>query len=130
MNTLEELDALARSFSRSATALEYGVALRVLFVADAELGWRLIEIEQFPRRTRMLCFESADELRSAIEGRLAWERADEEFRANHMATPGGFPGVTFDWVHSKDFDLMFGASRNALRRELCATPAARTALLR
>jgi hypothetical protein len=49
--------------------------------------------------------------------------------AKHMATPGGFPGVTADWVHSKDFDLIFGPARDAIRKELCATAPKHTVVL-
>ena len=69
-------------------------------------------------------------LEAAIQGRVAWDVADEEFRGRHLATAGGFPGVTADWVHSKDFDLVFGPSRHAIRLELCTMAACRTALLR
>jgi hypothetical protein len=47
-----------------------------------------------------------------------------------MATPGGFPGVTVDWVHSKDFELVFATSRQLLREQMCATPSSRTVILR
>lgn len=47
-----------------------------------------------------------------------------------MATPGEFPSVTADWVHSRDFDLIFGPSRYRLREEICATSSAQTLILR
>jgi len=46
-----------------------------------------------------------------------------------MATPGGFPGVTADWVHSKDFDLIFRPLRDALRTQICATLPKHTVML-
>jgi hypothetical protein len=134
LGSLGELQALASAFSRSSTAIEFGIELRVLFVAHAALPWRLVETERFtggrPRGTRMLYFGLLEEMQQAIEERLAWSAADEEFRAAHMATPGGFPGVTADWVHTKDFDLIFGPTRYDLRRTMCATSSARTLMLR
>jgi hypothetical protein len=46
-----------------------------------------------------------------------------------MATPDGFPGVTADWVHSKDFDLIFRPSRDAIRKEMSATSPKHTVTL-
>ena len=132
-SSLIELDRLARSFTRSSTAIEFGVGVQVVFVADAVLPWRLVETERYVdgrlRRKRMLCFERLAEIRHAVEDRLVWSAADEEFRASHLATPGEFPGVTADWVHTKDFDLIFGPTRHALRREKCTTSSAVTLIL-
>jgi hypothetical protein len=130
---LAELQVLARAFSRSSTALEFGKSLRVALVVDAAYPWRLIETERSTgrlRRGRMLCFGSLEEIRRAIGERLSWAIADEQFRATQMATPGGFPGVTADWVHSRDFDLIFTPSRHALRETICATRSAETLILR
>lgn len=132
-SSLTELNRLARSFTRSSAATEFGIGAQIMFVTDAVRPWRLVETERYTdgrlSRKRMLCFERVDEIRHAIEDRLAWSSADEELRASHMATPGGFPGVTADWVHTKDFDLLFGPSRYALRREMCATSSALTLIL-
>ena len=78
----------------------------------------------------MLCFALLEEILRAIEERLAWASADEQFCARHMATPGGFPGVTGDWVHSKDFDLVFARTRHLLRKQMCARPSGQTVVLR
>lgn len=131
--SLIELGRLARSFSRSETAIEFGVGALIMFVTDAVLPWRLVETERYRdgrlRCKRMLCFERLDQIRHAVEDRLAWSAADEEFRVSHMATPGGFPGVTADWVHTKDFDLIFGPTRCALRRQMCTASSALTLIL-
>jgi len=37
------------------------------------------------------------------------------------AAGAGFPGVTADWVDSKHFDAIFWPSREAIRKEMCAT---------
>lgn len=133
-SALAGLHLLAVEFSLTATAMEFGTRLWVAFVPGADCPWRLVETERSasgrPRRTRMLCFLLLDEIRLAIEERLAWATADEQFRATQMATPGGFPGVTADWVPSKDFDLVFATSRKLLREQICTTPSAQTVVLR
>ena len=134
LSALAGLHLLALEFCQSSTAMELGHTLRVAFVADAAHPWRLVETERLAsarrRRMRMLCFRALDEIRRAIEERLAWATADEQFRAAHMATPGGFPGVTADWVPSKDFDLVFATPRRLLREGICTTPSARSVMLR
>jgi len=77
----------------------------------------------------MLCFDSLEQIQRCIDERLAWQRADERFVARHMATPGGFPSVTADWVHSRDFDAIFRPPRDAIRKEMCATSPKHTVTL-
>jgi hypothetical protein len=122
-NAVAELQTLARSFSQPLPAGQSMITTQVLFVAGTASAWRLIEATQSTvgRRRRMLCFDSFEQIRRSVDELLTWQRADEQFVATHMATPGGFPGVTADWVHSKDFDLIFLPSRDAIRKEMCAT---------
>ena len=93
-----------------------------------------LETERSPtghrRRTRMLSFRSLQEIQRAVEKHLAWATADEQFRANHMETTAGLPGVTGDWVPSKDFDLIFSTSRRLLRERICTTSSAQIVSLR
>lgn len=130
-NDIAELQTLASAFSRSLATERSVITLQVVFVTGTASAWRLIETARaaIGRRRRMLCFHSLDEIRRSIEERLAWQRADERFVAKHMATPGGLPGVTADWVHSTDFDLIFGPSREAIRKELCVTSPENTVVL-
>jgi len=134
LKALAGLQRLALEYRGSSTALQLGNTLWVAFVADAAYPWRLVETEGSAkdrlRRKQMLCFRLLEQILRAIEGRLAWAAADEQFRATHMATPGDFPGVTGDWVHSKDFELVFATSRHLLREQMCTTPSARTVILR
>jgi hypothetical protein len=127
LNAVAGLQLLALAFSQSSTATELGTALWVAFVADAACPWRLVETERSsssrPRRTRMLCYRWLHEIRRAVEERLAWASADEQFRTTHMGIPGGLPGVTGDWVPSKDFELIFATSRSLLREQMCTTHA-------
>ena len=120
---LAQLQTLAGALTRLLPAAQSVVTLQVVFVASTACAWRLIETVRstIGRKRRMLCFDSLEQIRRSIDERLAWQRADEQFVAGHMATPGGFPGVTADWVHSKDFDLIFGPSREAIHEEMCAT---------
>ena len=131
-NAIAGLQAMASGFSQSSPVAPSVITLQVVFVVGAANAWRLIEIERSMNacRRRMLCFDSASQIRRAIDERLAWQRADERFVANNMATPGGFPGVTADWVPSKDFDWILGPARDAIRKELCATSARLTVSLR
>jgi hypothetical protein len=77
----------------------------------------------------MLCFDSFEQIRRSIDERLAWQRADAQFVADHMSTSDGFPGVTADWVHTKDFESIFMPSRDAMRKEICTTSPKRTVTL-
>lgn len=131
-NAIAELQTLAGAFSQSSPTAPSTIRLQVVFVVGTPDAWRLIETERsrYVHRRRMLCFDSLEQIRRAIDERLAWQRADEEFVATNMATPGGFPGVTADWVPSKDFDWILGPTREAIRRELCATTARHTVALR
>ena len=134
LSALAELQLIAVEFSRSSTAFEHGSALWVAFVADAACPWRLVETERSSngrlRRKRMLCFRSHNEMLQAAEERLAWAISDEQFRANHMSTVSGLPGVTGDWVPSKDFELIFATTRRLMREGICTTRSTRTVTLR
>jgi hypothetical protein len=126
------LQALAARFRRAFPMAESLMTLQALYVAGALSPWRLIELTRTPvgKEKRMLCFETLESLSAAIYERLAWQRADEEFVARNLSTPGGFPGVTVDWVHSKDFDLLFGSMREQLRTSNCPTIPTRTVSFR
>jgi hypothetical protein len=122
-DAVTQLQTLAGALSRPLQPVQSAITLQVVFVAGTASPWRLVESVRSitGRRRRMLCFDSLDRIRRSVEERLAWQRADEQFVARHMATPGGFPGVTADWVHSNDFDLILGPRRDAIRKEICAT---------
>jgi hypothetical protein len=130
-NAVAVLQTLARRFSQSLPAVQSVITIQVVFVAGTASPWRLIETTRSiaGRRRRMLCFDSLEQIRRSVDERLAWQRADEQFVARHMATPDGFPGVTADWVHSKDFDLIFRPSRDAIRKEMSATSPKHTVTL-
>jgi len=122
-NAVAELQTRARRFSQPPPAVQAVITMQVVFVAGTASAWRLIETTRSTvgRRRRMLYFDSLEQIQRSVDERLAWQRADEQFVARHMATPGGFPGVTADWVHSKDFDAIFRPGREAIRKEMCAT---------
>ena len=130
-NAVAELQTLARRFSQPLPAVQSVIAIQLVFVAGTASAWRLIESTRSTvgRRRRMLCFDSLEQIRRSVDERLEWQRADAQFVARHMATPGGFPGVTADWVHSKDFDLIFWPSRDAIRKEICTTTPKHTVTL-
>jgi hypothetical protein len=120
---LRRLQTLARLFVRPQPPAKSVIALRVVLVPGTANPWRLVENWQsFDRhRKRMLCFRSVEQVGQSLEEYGAWQRADELFVANHMSTPGGFPGVTADWVPSKDFDIVFAKQRDAMRAQICRT---------
>jgi len=130
-NAVAELQTLARRFSQPLPTAQSVITIQVVFVAGTASAWRLIETTRSTvgRRRRMLCFDSLEQIRRSIDERLAWQRADEQFVASHMATSGGLPGVTADWVHSEDFDSIFWPSRDAIRKETCATSPRHTVTL-
>jgi len=134
LSALAELQLPAVEFSQSSTAMELGSALWVAFVVDSASPWRLVETERTPsgrlHRKRMLCFRSHSEILRAAEERLAWANTDEQFRASHMTTTAGLPGVTGDWVPSKDFEWIFATTRRLLREGICTTPSTQTVMLR
>jgi hypothetical protein len=130
-NAVAELQTRARRFSQPLPAVQSVITIQVVFVAGTASPWRLIETTRSTggRRRRMLCFDSLEQIRRSVDERLAWQRADEQFVAAHMATPDGFPGVTADWVHSRDFESIFRPSRDAIRKEMCATSPKQTVTL-
>ncbi len=130
-NAVAELQTLARRFSQPLPTVQSVITIQVVFVAGTASAWRLIETTRSTvgRRRRMLCFDSLEQIRRSIDERLAWQRADEQFVASHMATSGGLAGVTADWVHSKDFESIFWRSRDAIRKEMCATSPRHTVTL-
>jgi hypothetical protein len=69
----------------------------------------------------MMCFRESEQMRRILVERRDWQRADEEFVAEHMATPGNFPGVTSDWVPSHSFDAVFDSYRLASRERIYQT---------
>jgi hypothetical protein len=132
-NGITELQELAAAFWQPLPASQSVLTLQVVFVCGAAGAWRLIEIarSRMDRRKCMLCFDSFELIRRAVYERLAWQRADAKFVADHMSTStsDGFPGVTADWVPSKDFEWIFRSSRNAMRNETCTTYPKRTVKL-
>lgn len=121
VNATTELQGRARANSQSPTAVELRINFQVVHLVGAARAWRLIEVEGSGdgsmHRRRMLCLASADQVRDALAAIEAWVRADREFCAAYMVTPGGFPGVTADWVHRADFDGVFGPLRQLLRKD-------------
>jgi hypothetical protein len=122
---VSNLQKIAGTFSLALPGGQSMVTLQVVFVVGAKHPWRLLETARSSshRRRRMLCFNSVIEIQCAIDQYLAWQHADEQFVATHMVTPGGFPGVTTDWVPSTQFESFFASSRESIRAKLCAMSA-------
>ena len=64
-----------------------------------------------------MCFRESEQIRSLLVERLEWQQADEEFAAEHLATPGSFLGITSDWVPSRLFEAMFESYRLDTREQ-------------
>jgi hypothetical protein len=120
---LVDLQRLASGICVAIAPAPTWVTHQVYFVAGVKMPWRLLETTRCGARQKklMLCFDSLERIWQSVEERRTWQREDEAFVERHMTTPGGFPGVTGDWVPSKDFDFVFGPQRKAMRLALCAT---------
>ena len=95
--------------------------LRIMFVVGSSWPWRAIESDRASPRKRMMCFREPEQIQRIVLGRLDWQRADEQFVAEHMATPGNLPGITSDWVPSHSFDAVFESYRRGARQRIDQT---------
>jgi hypothetical protein len=68
-----------------------------------------------------MCFRESEQIRRILLERLDGQRAEEEFIAQHMATPGNLPGITSDWVPSHSFDAVFESYRLGSRAQIYQT---------
>jgi hypothetical protein len=131
---LRQLQRAANSYRMLPAGHASATNLHVFFMPGPVGPWRLVErrrVEDNPPHveTEMLVFERVEEIRDALQERIEWQAADARFVADHMATPGDFPGVTTDWVPTKDFDYVFWAPRQAIKREICVTEPTRSIVL-
>jgi hypothetical protein len=88
-----------------------GGRLRIMFVGGSPWAWRAIEFRYGAVARKMLCFRDQEQIQRFLRERLAWQREDEAFVTEHMATAGSLPGITSDWVPSHSFDDLFNAYR-------------------
>jgi hypothetical protein len=95
--------------------------LRIMFVVGSSLPWRAIESDRASPGKRMMCFRESEQIRRIVLERLHWQRADEQFVAEHLATPGNLPGITSDWVPSHSFDAVFESYRLGTREQIYQT---------
>jgi hypothetical protein len=131
---VRQLQLVANSYRMLQAGHAGATTLQVFFVSAERGSWRLVErqrVDDNPPQlqTEMLVFHTVDELRDALQERLLWQVADAKFVASHMVTPGGLPGVTTDWVPTKDFDYVFWAPRQAIKHEICITEPTRSVVL-
>ena len=95
--------------------------LRIMFVVGSSSPWRAIESDGASPRRRMMCFRESEQIQRILLERLDWQRAEEEFAAEHLATPGNLPGITSDWVPSHSFDAVFESYRLGSREQIYQT---------
>ena len=93
--------------------------LRIMFVVGSSWPWRAIESDRASPAKRMMCFRESEQIQRILLERLEWQQADEEFVAEHLATPGSLPGITSDWVPSRLFDAMFESYQLGTREQGC-----------
>jgi hypothetical protein len=109
--TVRELQRIADTSGPGDPRLRSIGRLRIIFVVGSSWPWRTIESDRASPHKRMMCFRESEQIQRILLERLEWQRADEEFVAEHLATPGSLPGITSDWVPSRLFDAMFESHR-------------------
>ena len=109
-----DLSVIIRDFQRLANTSGPGDPphrsigrLRVMFAVGSSWPSRAIESDCSSAGKRMMCFRESDQIQRILLERLEPQWVDDEFVAEHLATPGGLPGITSDWVPSHLFDAMF-----------------------
>jgi hypothetical protein len=109
--TVRELQRIADTSGAGDPRLRSIGRLRIIFVVGSSWPWRAIESDRASPHKRMMCFRESEQIRRILLERLEWQRADDEFVAEHLATPGSLPGITSDWVPSRLFDAVFESYR-------------------
>ena len=104
--------------------------LRIMFVVGSSWPWRAIESDGASPDKRMMCFRESEQIRRIVLEHLDWQRAAEQFVAEHMATPGNLPGITSDWVPSHSFDAVFESYRLGTREQIYRTASDRMGSIR
>ena len=115
--TVRELQRIADTSGPGDPLLRSIGRLRIMFVVGSTWPWRAIEFDRASSHKRMMCFRESEQVQRILLERLEWQRADEEFIAEHLATPGSLPGITSDWVPSRLFDAMFESYRLDTREQ-------------
>ena len=115
--TVAELQRIADSSGPGQPPRRSIDRVRIMFVAGSSWPWRAIESDRASIHRRMMCFRESEQLRRVLFERLDWQRLDEQFVAEHLATPGSLPGITADWVPSHLFGAMFESYRLGTREQ-------------
>ena len=115
--TVAELQRIADSPVPGAPPNRSIGRLRIMFVVGSSWPWRAIESDRASPGKRMMCFRKSEQIQRVLLERLDRVREDEEFVAEHLATPGSFPGITSDWVPSHLFDAVFESYRLGTREQ-------------
>jgi len=104
-----ELQRVADSHGTINLAAQTNGRLRILFVVGSSLPWRAIEYDREVSCRRRMCFRDSKQLLRFARAQFDCERAHEKFVREHLATPGGLPGITTDWLPSHSFDAVLEA---------------------
>jgi hypothetical protein len=108
--TIADLQRIADAFGPEDPPEGAVGRLGILFVVGSSLPWRAVEFGRSTRRRRMMCFRESDQIRLLLLERLEWQRADQLFVRDHMAT-GRLVGITTDWVPTHAFEAVFETYR-------------------
>jgi len=113
--TVTELQRIADTFGSGHPSHRSSGRLWIMFVVGSAWPWRAIESARASPGKRMKCFRKSEQTQPIFLERLERQRADEEFASEHLATPGGLPGITSDWVPGHLFDAVFESYRLGTR---------------
>ena len=128
--TVAELQRIADTSGPSHPSDRSIGRLRIMFVVGSSWPWRAIESDDASPDKRMMCFRESEQIRRIVLEHLDWQRAAEQFVAEHMATPGNLPGITSDWVPSHSFDAVFESYRLGTREQIYRTASDRIGSIR
>jgi hypothetical protein len=121
--TVTELQRIADTFGSGHPSHRSSGRLRIMFVVGSAWPWRAIESDRASAGKRMMCFRKSEQMQRILLERIERQRDDEELASQHLATPGGLPGITSDWVPSHLFDAVFESYRLGTRgRSYQTTP--------
>jgi hypothetical protein len=113
--TVTELQRIADTFESGQPPHRSSGRPRIMFVVGSSWPWRAIESDRASPGKRMMYFRKSEQTRRILRERLDWQRDEEKFEAEYLATPGSFAGITSDWVPSRLFEAMFESYRLGTR---------------
>jgi len=115
--TVTDMQRIADTFGSGHPSHRSSGLLRIMFAVESAWPRRAIESDRASPGKGMMCFRKSEQIQRILLERLERARDDEEFASEHLATPGGLPGITSDWVPSHLFDPVFESYRLGTREQ-------------